>query len=125
MNEALLSIVGVIGALAGIIRWLLQVYFKQAQELESLKKKFTDEAIDELKVTVENHKKELFVIKDRLDSAAAGYKSNQTGFKEVTDSLRNFVESNDRELERMRTQIIQLSKDIIMLKDVKSGRPKN
>ena len=67
MLEAAGAIAGVLGLLAGIIKMLLDKYFKQAAELESVKQSYQQKAIDELNLAIVEHKKELKALALKLE----------------------------------------------------------
>lgn len=115
-KETLVTLLGIFGTLAGIIRWLLAVYFKKEAELEEVKKKLTDEVLNDLKETVENHKQELKVIKVELQAASHGYKSNEAGFKNLTESLRGYINSQEEEIIKIKGEIKYIRDKVDVLK---------
>ncbi len=124
-KEAIGVLIGILTVMAGFVRWLLSFYFKKEAEIEKLKKKLTDEVLSDLKSTVEDHKKELRLIKEKLDTVSIGYKSNQEGFKAITDSLRNYIDVQEGEIAKIKHDIKYLTDDVISLKisrKVKNGK---
>ena len=121
MWEAVFAIAGLMGTLAGLIRWLLVKYFDKQEELEALKKRFADTAIDNLKETVEEHKKELRILKVSLDRSADSIDRSDKQIKTMTEDLRSYVSESHIRMQHIESQILKLGNELIMIK----GKPKS
>lgn len=117
------AIAGIIGTLAAVIRWLLQVWLKQSEELEKVREAVMQKTIRELESAVENHKKVLSLtaseIKDLRDQmvkvAAVGVKV-QEKWTDLSSRLESYVDSNQQNIDKLHLEILNIGKDLILLK---------
>lgn len=117
------AIAGIIGTLAAVIRWLLQVWLKQSEELEKVREAVMQKTLRELESAVEQHKKTLAVttteIKDLRDQmikvAAVGVKV-QEKWTDLSSRLESYVDSNQQNIDKLHLEILNIGKDLILLK---------
>ena len=117
------AIAGIIGTLAAVIRWLLQVWLKQSEELEKVREAVMQKTIRELESAVENHKKVLSStaseIKDLRDQmvkvASVGIKV-QEKWTDLSSRLESYVDSNQQNIDKLHLEILNIGKDLILLK---------
>lgn len=125
MWEALASIAGVLGAMAAIIRWLLQEYFKKAKELEETKKSLQEKVLDELKSTVDEHKKELRILGSKIQVSTTSLNSVDVDLKSVTLKLNEYHQESKQRIEFLESRLIKLSDDLLMVKGVVIDKKKS
>lgn len=119
MWEALGGIAAVLGALAGIIKWLLGAYFKKAEQLEEVKSAYQAQALVGLQETVEAHKKELRVLGQKLEENTRATTIARTELQTVSGDLRKYIEGVEKTASKIHSEVIALGKDLAMVK----GRP--
>lgn len=122
MWEALAAIAAVLGALAGIIKWLLDKYFIKQEELEAVKKRYADIALENLRDTVDEHKKELRTIKTALDSSTAALVMTDKEIKNLTENVRVFIDRTDVKIKAMESQVIKLSEELYLFKGTNNAK---
>jgi chromosome segregation ATPase len=122
MWEALAGIAAVLGALAGIIKWLLSEYFKKAEALEETKKQLTDRSIENLKEIVDEHKIELKTLGSKLKDATTTLQSHNSKLDDLEESLIEYIEQTKTRIEKLESQIIKLGTDLILIKGAKDGQ---
>lgn len=118
MWEALASIAGVLGAMAAIIRWLLQEYFKKAKELEETKKNLQEKILDELKLTVDEHKKELRILGSKIQVSTTSLNAVDVDLKSVALKLNEYHQESKQRIEFLESRLVKLSDDLLMVKGV-------
>lgn len=116
MLEAAGAIAGVLGLLAGIIKMLLDKYFKQAAELESVKQSYQQKAIDELNLAIVEHKKELKALALKLEENTRTNQITQNKLQSVSDDLRSYIGSVEKSLEALQGHVVKLSDELIIVK---------
>lgn len=116
-KETFGSLLGLLVTLAGIIKLLIDAYFKKADEHEALKNSYTENQITELRkivnhisATVEHFKKE---IENQIEKTRSLHQS-LNGFVAV---LKSYVEVNTKKTDDMKSEIIQIKKDLIIIKN--------
>lgn len=122
MWEALAATATVLGALAGIIKWLLGEYFKKAEALEETKKQLTDRSIENLKEIVDEHKKELKTLGAKLKEATTTLQVHNSKLEDFEDTLLDYIEQTKVRIEKLESQIIKLGTDLILIKGAKDGQ---
>lgn len=122
MWEALAATATVLGALAGIIKWLLGEYFKKAEALEETKKQLTDRSIENLKEIVDEHKKELKTLGTKLKEATTTLQVHNSKLEDFEDTLLDYIEQTKVRIEKLESQIIKLGTDLILIKGAKDGQ---
>lgn len=122
MWEALAATATVLGALAGIIKWLLGEYFKKAEALEETKKQLTDRSIENLKEIVDEHKKELKTLGNKLKEATTTLQVHNSKLEDFEDTLLDYIEQTKVRIEKLESQIIKLGTDLILIKGAKDGQ---
>ena len=119
MWEAFGGIAAVLGTLAGIIKWLLTIYFKQSAQLEEVKNAYQTQALVGLQETVDNHKKELRVLGQKLEDNTRATTVARTELQTVSGDLRKYIEEVEKSASKIHSEVISLGKDLAMVK----GRP--
>lgn len=117
MWEAFAGVASVVGVLAGLIRWLLQEYFKKAAELEDVKKAHTARLLQELEVTVDEHRKEIRSLGIKIESSTKAITDSDKKLQTLTEDLRKFLVNTEEKFSRIETDVIKIGRDLIMLKD--------
>lgn len=122
-KEVLLAIFGVIGGLAGTIRWLLGYYFKKQDEAEENRSNHVNEEISELKEVVHEHtgrmveqNREMKALEHKVDLAIAKYGQFQNAQESVLNSLKSFVEANNQRIMSVEGRVVEIGRDLYMLK---------
>lgn len=106
------SILALVGFIAGAFRWLISVYFKQAKELQDLRRKMTDDVIDRFRHDLNEHKVELKRLGDSFQEAVKLNEKNQFQFLDLSEDLRAFVASVEKKFDAIETQIGVLNGDL-------------
>lgn len=117
------AIAGIIGTLAAVIRWLLQVWLKQSEELEKVREAVMQKTIRELESAVENHKKvlsstasEIKDLRDQMIKVAAVGVKVQEKWTDLSSRLESYVDSNQQNIDKLHLEILNIGKDLILLK---------
>lgn len=126
-KEVLLAIFGVIGGLAGTIRWLLGYYFKKQEESDDNRHDYVTGEIVELKGITQEHSKKMAEqfrdikeLEKKLDLAIARYSQYQDGHESVLDSLKAFVDANNQRILSLEGRVVELGRDLYMIKSKES-----
>ena len=121
--SSLASIAGIIVTLGAVIRWLLQVWAKQAKEIENLRSNLVDSSISRLDNVVGEHKKSLntldYDIKNLKTEIAKLISSNKDMTKtwtDISEKLDRYIEDNEKRFVTIETEVTQVTKDLIMVK---------
>lgn len=125
MWEALAGIAGVLGALSAIIRWLLQEYFKKAKELEETKKTLQEKVLQDLNLTVDEHKKELRILGSKLEASTGALKTTDKDLQELALKLNDYYAESKTRLSVFESKLIKLTEDLFMLKGKSDGKKNN
>lgn len=122
-TEVWVALFSFLTAAIGAVRWLLQVYFKQNEKIEDLRSQHERQHIGKIKDTVhalelaiEAHKRQLAKVEDRLVKLQGlAVQTNSVHEKAALDFSRTIDETFKR-FQQIETRVLQLSKDIIMIK---------
>lgn len=125
MWEALGGVAAVIGMLAGTIKWLLDKYFKKQEELEALRKNYTDVALENLRETVDQHKKELKIIKSSLDSSTVALQTADKDIRDLSKDVSSYVDQTNNRMQRLESEIIKIGNDLILIRGKNYGPKEN
>jgi predicted nucleic acid-binding Zn-ribbon protein len=117
------AIATIIGALAAVIRWLLQVWYKQQAEIEKMREGIVEKSIRDLERAVDDHKKtlvltttELKELKEQMTRVASvGVKVEQkwTG---LSDRLEQYVKQNQERVDKLHGELLTIGKELYLLK---------
>ena len=127
------SIATVIGALAAVIRWLLQVWHKQATELEKMKESVITRTINELERAVDDHKKTLRQTTHEIKElqvqmtkvAAVGVKVEEK-WTVVSSRLEEYINQNQDRVDKLQSELLKIGEQLYILKSSKGandGKP--
>lgn len=119
MWEAVIAIASVLGVLAGIIKMLLDQYFKKAADHENLKNTYQTTAIEGLKTAVAEHKMELKELGQKLERNTLANQNTQAKLQNVSDDLRSYIESVEKSVQDLHKHVLRLSDELVIVK----GRP--
>ena len=120
---AIAAVAGILGTLAGLIRWLLQAYFAKAEELEALKKSNQVLAIQDLRDTVDSHKAEIRRHSGKLDDTDKVLHRSSMQLQKISESLEEKHDEYHSRFQRIESEIIQLKKGLVMVR-TKNGAKK-
>ena len=115
-KETLGAVIGLLLTLAGIIKILMGAYFKMADKHEAVKDAFATKQIDELKSIVNNLSATVEQFKKKIDSQIEQTSNLHTSFGGVSAALKAYVEVNTKEKDLIKSQIIQITKDLMIIK---------
>lgn len=119
MWEAFGGVAAVLGTLAGIIKWLLTIYFKQSAQLEEVKNAYQTQALVGLQETVDTHKKELRALGQKLEENTKATTTARTELQVISKDLKAYIEEVERTAGKIQSQVIKLGEELVMVK----GRP--
>lgn len=122
-KEVIGTIFSLLVALVGIIRWLMQVNFKQNKTIEDLRTETYAKAIEKLESITDNHTKIIgdFMLKikereaaeleiiDRLNKVQAAYEGS-------SQEMQHFVKDTKQRLAFTESKVVELGKDLFMIK---------
>ena len=122
------AIATIIGALAAVIRWLLQVWHKQQAELEKMREGIVEKTIRDLERAVEDHRltlrtttAEIHALKDQMIKVAnVGVKVEQkwTG---LSERLEDYVQKNQERVDKLHGELLSIGKELYLIKGKPSG----
>lgn len=126
------SIATIIGALAAVIRWLLQVWAKQSAEIERIRESVLTRTISQLEIAVDDHKKMLNSTSQEIKSlheqmtkvAAVGVKVSEK-WTDLSSRLETYVEQNQKNIDKLHGEIVSLGRDLILLKGSPNAKKAN
>lgn len=117
------SVAIIIATLGAVIRWLLQVWFKQSKEIENLRSSVIDGSIARLDSVVTDHKKSInvldFDIKNLKTEITKLLSSNAKlgeSWTEVSQKLDRYIEDNQKRFDTIETEVKQITKDLVLVK---------
>lgn len=129
MWEAIASIAGFLAAVAGLVRWLLAVWFKNVRENESLKNQLRTKEIETLKETLKDFEEKLQVHESKMQELektirvqTQEFVKAKDGYKEISTQLRRYVEKSDGITRELRQAIVRLSEDLILIKGTTNAK---
>jgi len=122
MWEAAGALAAVFGVLAGIIKLLLDKYFKQAEILENMRKSNNETAIIELRDAIEEHKKELRAIKTELQFNTTAARQTNKDVEKMTNELSSYVSKTEARMQKFDSHIVEIGKDLHLLKGIKNAK---
>lgn len=121
---------GVAVILGAAAKWLISDYFKKAKELEEIKRRQTKAAILELQEVAKIHSSAITSHSIKLTENTTNLKYVQEQTKrnmEKFDMVMNHNEHIQRDMqsaikEVVRSQVIELTKQLVMVRDKKNGK---
>lgn len=127
-KEIILSVIGLVTAIAALVRWLISVYWSQASTIEDLRHQHEKrhlitlkETITDLKKDINMHKQAMVAMQEkveyiyrRLDKSAGDADVVLKGLSTSIDDLLN-------KINLMETQVISLAKGMVMIKSKVDG----
>lgn len=116
MWEAFGGVAAVLGLLGGIIKLLLDKYFKQAEELEHTKKTLAEKSINELKILLDQHKVELHKMREELSLNTKSIAKADRDLQKFTEDLRSYIDESNTRIQRIETSMIKLSDELLLIK---------
>jgi chromosome segregation ATPase len=123
------SIATIIGSLAAVIRWLLQVWHKQQAEIEKMKESVITRTLNELERAVGEHRKvlnqtthEIKELQGQMTKVASVGVKVQEKWTVVSSRLEEYIEQNQLRTDKLEAELLSIGKDLWILK---SGRPTN
>lgn len=116
MWEAFGGVAAVLGLLGGIIKLLLDKFFKQAEELEYTKKRLADKSIEELQTIINQHKVELHKLREELALNTKSIAKADKDLQKFSEDLRFYVEESQLRIQRIESSVLRLSEELTMLK---------
>jgi len=119
-------------AAVGAVRWLIHVYWKQAETIEDLRSrneritisKLRD-AIDDIKKEIATHNRKMTEINQAILKAQQRIEKNTTDTEALIKSVADYIETTAAKFKLMESQIVKLANDLIMVKGGVSGSKKN
>lgn len=113
----------VVGTLAAVIRWLLQVWFKQSAELEKLRSSVISGSIDKLDDIVTDHKKsintldqDVRVLKDEIKKFVHQNAKSTEEWARFSEKLDRYIAENQERTATIETEIHRITKDLVLVK---------
>lgn len=127
-TEVWVAIFGFLTAAVGGIRWLLSVYYRQSQKIEDLRS--TNEslaiqqlnlAVDGLKDSIRMYRADMLRAQEQMVKMQAGIVRNTTDGEAIMKTLAEYIETTMQRMNKMESQIIELSKRLILIKGGANG----
>jgi DNA repair exonuclease SbcCD ATPase subunit len=115
MWEALAAIAGVLGALVAIVKYLLTAYFKKANELEKTKKYWIGKAISELETAVDDHKKELRVLKAAVEENTMQQTRTRNHLTDTAENWTKYIKTSESRISEIESRVLELGNALIMV----------
>jgi predicted nucleic acid-binding Zn-ribbon protein len=122
-TELWIALIGLLTTAIGSIRWLLHVYFKQSGEIEDLRLRTQRQAITSIETVVDDLKRQIIAHRYDMDKmqerllAIQGAVAKNTGEGQVLlKSMHDYIDTTIARMGRLETQIVELSKRLIMVK---------
>lgn len=126
MWQALGGVAALVTAMAGIIKVLVDRYFKQATELEELKKNYGAKMLEDLKSTVTEHKKELKILGEKIEKNTSAQMMGDRKLQVLTEDLRKYALESEEKFEKFQSEIVKLGKEVFMVRGkILGGKSKN
>lgn len=118
---------GILGACAAGIRWLISVYYKKESELAKAKHTLVqseirdlDNALKEVKATINRHADVISTMKTSIDKAYMRYDAQVDSIQALKQDFKEIQRELKSDFKAMQTQIIQLGQDVTLYKSRKS-----
>lgn len=119
-NEALIAMFGFLTLMGGIIKLLMGYNYKLQMKLQNQKRENTQKSIEELKLVMDDFKKELNAVKIEMRETNSGFKSTQNSFGKISNALTAYIETNNQRFDKIQTEIVELSKNVTMYRTKKN-----
>jgi len=127
-KETGLAILGLMTALAGLARWLMAVYYKQAETIEDLRNKnerrnilVMKESIDDLKKEIAIHKTAMRTMQDKLEYIHKRLDKTADETQQMIKSVNDMIDVMMQKIGVMESQVVQLAKGMVMIKNKSAG----
>lgn len=127
-KETILAIVGLLTAVAGLIRWLISVYWAQAEKIEDLRHKnerstiiSMKDAIEDLKREINMHKSSMRTMQDKLDYIHKRLDKTADDTQVMIKSVNDMLDVMMHKIGVMESQVVQLAKGMVMIKNKATG----
>lgn len=121
MNEILTSGLAIIATLAGLIRWLIQVYFKQSKELAKTKNDLYQLKVESLNDVLKDHKQSLSNMHLELHSLIMELKRTREEMFDLRNNLREMELVQSKTFDNIKLSIEALNRDVRILKSNRIG----
>lgn len=126
--EVWVAIFGFLTAAVGGVRWLLSVYYRQNQKIEDLRSSNEHLAIQQLNLAVENmkdqirgHRADMMRAQEQMTKMQARIASVTTDGEAIMKTLGEYIEATMARMNKMESQIIELSRRFILIKGGTNG----
>jgi len=123
-KETGLAILGLLTAVAGFVRWLISVYWSQAEKIEDLRHKNErstllnmKESIEDLKREISMHKNTMKVMQDKLDYIHKRLDKTADNTTAMITSVNDMMDVMMQKIGVMESQVIHLAKGMVMIKN--------
>lgn len=121
--------IGLTAVLIPAVKWLISDWHKKGKELQKLKEKQVSDTMMDLKEEVKRVLGQMLVLQTDIRHYAARIKSNEKMINELCDKIRTNVSENkniSRNIQQdlkeiVRSEIIKLAKDAVLIRDKKEG----
>jgi predicted nucleic acid-binding Zn-ribbon protein len=117
-------------AAVGAIRWLIYVYWKQAEKIEDLRSQNEKRVIIELKTALEELRKEMRQLQAEIKIVANKLLQTQGALEKSSESTRNlaglvntYIDTSNKRFDQFQSKIIELGQGLVMVKG--DGSKKN
>lgn len=117
--EVVASALGIIAALVAAIRWLMKINFKQSKEILQTKKDLYSERFEGLKKVTNELEASLKDTKLKLDKVMETLNRTRLEVENTKDKMSEYVETTEKKMSLFQSTVVQLSKDLILIKSTK------
>lgn len=115
-------------ASVGAIRWLIHVYWSQAEKIEDLRKiherknlQSMQSAIDELKKDLREQRRAMQELSDRMIKAQAAIERATQESQSASTLLSQYIDTAAKKIQALESEIIKLAKGLVMIRGGSSG----
>jgi predicted nucleic acid-binding Zn-ribbon protein len=110
-------------AVVGAIRWLIHVYWRQAEQIEDLRSQnekrnlnSLKEAIDELKKELREQRRSMADISERILKAQGSIERAAKDNKDLSVLVSQYIEKSVKRFEKIETDLIDIGKGLVLVK---------
>jgi uncharacterized coiled-coil protein SlyX len=122
-TELWIALLTFLSGAAGVVRWLISVYWSQAKTIEDLRAtnektviKKIEDAVTSLRFDLDKHRTELLRVTTKLQDISIRVDKTSSDGEALIKSLSDYIDVTVQRIEKMESRMIELSKNLVMIK---------
>jgi len=127
--EVIVAGLGLLTAMFGAARWLIHVYWKQAETIENLRRKHDREQLRSIDDKIKDMAQDIFAhtttmnkLEARLVHLTKRVEDSAVCSEKAFFDFASFMAASEKRTEKLESQIVQLAKGMMLIKKSNGGK---